>query len=113
MTTSLIGEGASSRQRGFQQSVVMTSLLDYCMLRGLCGTLFISRLFLPYGCRLMVLFSNCHLSLPVLLFSRIGECLGLRGSRLHTTLLFHLQRTSAAFALVLLVGKSGLALLLP
>jgi hypothetical protein len=69
-------------------------------------------LFLPRGCRLTALFSNRRLSLPVSLFSLIGECLGLCGGHLHT-LLLHLQRTSKAFVLVVLAGKSGLALLSP
>jgi hypothetical protein len=55
----------------------------------------------------MALFSNRRLSLPVLLFSLIGECLGLCGGHLHTLLLC-LQRTSEAFVLVVLAGKSGL-----
>jgi hypothetical protein len=89
-----------------------TALLDECKGRGLCGTSVISRVFLPRGCRLTALFSNCRLSLPVLLFSLIGECLGLCGGHLHT-LLLHLQRTSEAFDFVVLAGKSGLALLSP
>jgi hypothetical protein len=91
-----------------QQSLLATALLDECEGRGLRGTSVISRLFLPRGCRL----SNRRLSLPVSLFCLIGECLGLRGSHLHTLLLC-LQRTSEAFVLVVLAGKSGLALLSP
>jgi hypothetical protein len=89
-----------------------TALLNECKGRGLRGTSVISRLFLPRGCRLTALFSNRRLSLPVSLFSLIGECLGLCGGHLHT-LLLHLQRTSKAFVLVVLAGKSGLALLSP
>ena len=95
-----------------QQGLLATALLDECKGRGLRGTLVISRLFLPRGCRLTALFSNCRLSLPVSLFSFIGECLGLSGGNLHT-LLLRLQRTSEAFVLVVLAGKSGLALLSP
>jgi hypothetical protein len=79
---------------------------------GLRGTSVISRLFLPRGCGLTALFSNRRLSLPVLLFSLIGECLGLCGGPLHT-LLLRLQSTSEAFVFVVLAGKSGLALLSP
>jgi hypothetical protein len=89
-----------------------TALLNECEGRGLRGTSVISRLFLPRGCRLTALFANRRLSLPVSLFSLIGECLGLSGGHLHT-LLLRLQRTSKAFVLVVLAGKSGLALLLP
>ena len=66
----------------------------------------------PRGCGLTALFSNCRLCLPVSLFSLIGECRGLCGGHLHT-LLLRLQRTSEAFVLVVLAGKSGLALLSP
>ena len=59
----------------------------------------------------MALFYNCRLSLPVLLFSLIGECLGLCGGHLHT-LLLRLQHKNEAFVLMVLAGKSGLALLL-
>jgi hypothetical protein len=89
-----------------------TALLDECEGRGLRGTSVISRLFLPRGCGLTALFSNRRLSLPVLLFSLIGECLGLCGGPLHT-LLLRLQSTSEAFVFVVLAGKSGLALLSP
>jgi len=87
-------------------------LHDECKGRGLRGTAVISRLFLPRGCGLTALFSNRRLSLPVLLFSLIGECLGLCGGHLHA-LLLRLQRTSEAFVFVVLAGKSGLALLSP
>jgi hypothetical protein len=89
-----------------------TALHDECKGRGLCGTSVISRLFVPRGCGLTALFSNCPLSLPVSLFSLIRECLGLCGSHLHTLLLC-LQRTSEAFVFVVLAGKSGIALLSP
>jgi hypothetical protein len=89
-----------------------TALLDECEGRGLCGTSVISRLFLPRGCGLLALFSNRRLSLPVALFSLIGECFGLCGGHL-LTLLLHLQRTSEAFIFVVLAGKIGLALLSP
>jgi hypothetical protein len=95
-----------------QECLVATALLDECEGRGLCGNLFISRLFLQRGCALTALFSNRRLSLPVSLFSLIGECLGLCGGHLHT-LLLRLQRTSEAFVFVVLAGKSGLALLSP
>jgi hypothetical protein len=85
-----------------------TALLNECEGRGLRGTSFISRLFLPHGCHLTALFFNRRLSLPVSLVSLIGKCLGL----LHT-LLLRLQRTSEAFVLVVLAGNSGLALLSP
>ena len=75
------------------------------------GTLVISCLFLLRSCRLTALFYNRRLSLPVLHFSLIGECLGLCGSHLHM-LLLRLQCTSEAFVLVVLAVKSGLALLL-
>jgi len=94
-----------------QQCLLATALLDKCEGRGLRGTSFISRLFLPRGCGL-TLFSNRRLSLPVSLFSLIGECRGLCGGHLHT-LLLRLQRTSEAFVFVVLAGKSGLALLSP
>ena len=71
----------------------------------------ISRLFLPRGCGLTALFSYRRLSLPVLLYSLIGKCLGLCGGQLYT-LLFCLQRTSEAFVFVVLAGNSGLPLLL-
>ncbi len=80
--------------------------------RGLHGSSVISGLFVPRGCHLTALFYNCHLSLPVSLFSLIGECLGLCGGHLHT-LLLRLQHTSEVFVLVVLVGKSSLALLSP
>ena len=76
------------------------------------GTLVISCLFLLRSCRLTALFYNRRLSLPVSLLSLTGKCLGLCGGHLHTLLLC-LQRTSEAFVLVVLAGKSGLALLLP
>ena len=97
----------------------MTTLLYFDRLllndyegRRLCDTSFISRLLFPRGCGLTALFSYCRLSLPVLLFSLIGKCLGLCGGQLYT-LLFRLQRTSKAFVFVVLAGKSGLALLSP
>ena len=97
-----------------QQCLVATALLSKCEGHGLGGTSFIGRVFLLRGCRLTALFSNRRLSLPVLRFSLIGECLGLClcGGHLHT-LLLRLKRTSEAFVLVVLAGKSGLALLLP
>jgi hypothetical protein len=58
------------------------------------------------------LFYNRRLSLLVSLFSLIRECLGLCGGHLHMLLLC-LQRMSEAFILVVLAGKSGLALLSP
>ena len=95
-----------------QQCLVATALLSKCEGHGLGGTSFIGRVFLLRGCRLTALFSNRRLSLPVSLFSLIGECLGLCGGHLHT-LLLRLQRTSEAFVLVVLAGKSGLTLLSP
>ncbi len=74
------------------------------------ATLFLGRLrqrFLPRGCRLSALFSNCRLSLLVPLISLVGYGLCLRGGRL-LTLLLCLQHASAAFLLVLQAGKSGL-----
>ena len=91
---------------------MVTALHDECEGRGLRGTAVISHLFLPRSCGLTALFSNYCLSLPVSLFSLIGECLGLCGGYLHM-LLLRLQRTSKAFVLVVLAGKSGLALLSP
>ncbi len=79
------------------------------------ATLFVSRLrqcFLPRGCRLSALFSNCRLGLSVPLVSLVGYGLCSRGSRL-LTLLLRLQRVSTAFLLVLQAGKSSLMLLLP
>jgi hypothetical protein len=95
-----------------QQCLLATALLNECEGRGRRCTSVISRLFLPRGCRLTALFSNRRLSLPVSLISLIGECLGLCGGHQHT-LLLRLQRTSEAFVLVVLAGKSGLALLSP
>jgi len=89
-----------------------TALLDECKGRGLRGTSVISHLFLPRGFRLTALFFNRRLSLLVSLFSLIGKCLGVCGGHLHM-LLLRLQRTSEAFILVVLAGKSGLALLSP
>jgi hypothetical protein len=60
-----------------------TALLDECEGRGLRGTSYISRLFLPRGFHLTAVFSNRRLSLPVSLISLIGECLGLCGGHLH------------------------------
>ncbi len=77
--------------------------------------LFVSRLrqrFLPHGRRLSALFSNCCLGLSVLLVSLVGYGLCLHGGRL-LTLLLRLQRTSAAFLLVMQARKSTLTLLSP
>jgi hypothetical protein len=78
------------------------------------ATLFISRLrqcFLLRGCRLSALFSNCRLGLLVLLVSLVDYGLCLRGGRL-LMLFLRLQCVSAAFLLVLQVGKSGPTFLL-
>ncbi len=78
-------------------------------------TLFVSRLrqrFLPRGRRLSALFSHCRLGLSVPHISLISYGLCSRGAPL-PTLLLCLQCTSAAFLLVLQVGKSSLTLLLP
>jgi hypothetical protein len=79
------------------------------------ATLFFSCLrqrFLSRKRRLSVLFSNRRLGLSVPLVSLIGYDLCSRGGRL-LTLLLCLQRASAAFMLMLQVGKSSLTLLLP
>ncbi len=76
---------------------------------------FVSRLcqpFLPRGRRLSALFSNHPLGLSVPLVSLVDYGLCSRGGRL-LTLLLCMQRASAAFLLVLQVGKSSLTLLLP
>jgi hypothetical protein len=76
---------------------------------------FVSRLcqrFLPHGRRLSALFSNRCLGLLVPLVSLLGYSLCSHGGRL-LTLLLHLQRTSAAFLLMLQAGKSSLMLLSP
>ena len=95
-----------------QHFLLATVLLNECKGHELCGMSFIRHLFLLRGCRLMALFFNRCLSLPVLLFSLIGECLGLCGGHLHV-LLLRLQSMSKSFILVVLAGKSSLTLLLP
>ncbi len=66
----------------------------------------------PGGCRLSALFPNRRLGLLVPLVSLIGDGLCLHGSHL-STLLHHLQRTRAAFLLVLHAGKCHLTLQSP
>ncbi len=68
--------------------------------------------FLPHGRRLSALFSNPRLGLSMPLVSLVGYGLCSRGGRL-LMLILCLQRASTAFLLVLQVGKSSLALLLP
>ena len=101
------------------KSILKALYLGKVELRGCCGgllaTVFCSRVrqrFHLGGCRLSAFFLNCRLGLMVPLVSLIGDGLCSRGSCL-LTLLLCLQRTRAAFLLVLHAGKCSLTPQLP
>jgi hypothetical protein len=101
------------------ESILEAMYLGEVELRGRCGGLAATAVrsclrqhFPPGGCRLSALFPNCCLGLSVPRGSLIGDGLCLLGSR-QSTLLLRLQRTCAAFLLVLHAGKCGLTLQSP